>query len=99
MVKFKLNAVIIVFDKSNRETFEKLNAWIDAIHQDIWNNTAKILVGNKCDLISEVSMDEVVEMYLRYGFSYIETSIQIKDSVQLMFDVILRLAFDRLLVS
>lgn len=54
------DGVIIVYDITRRETFDKVNEWMKSIkeHTDKDRNIQKILVGNKIDLKDERQVDE-----------------------------------------
>lgn len=50
--------VIVVFDLSDRESFEQLNEWTRVVKEEV--PTAKmILCANKCDLSYDVPKDEI----------------------------------------
>ena len=55
----KVQGIILMYDITNRDSFEHLNNWINLISQTISNKTI-ILVGNKLDLEEKriVSKDE-----------------------------------------
>mmetsp|Transcript_73826 Transcript_73826/g.102541 ORF Transcript_73826/g.102541 Transcript_73826/m.102541 type:complete len:144 (+) Transcript_73826:30-461(+) len=42
--------IIIVYDVTDRETFENVRTWINEIEKYSQANVCKILVGNKCDM-------------------------------------------------
>ena len=52
--------LVLVYDITDRESFEKLNFWVDNIKNFAPENAKFILVGNKCDLANErkVSYEE-----------------------------------------
>ena len=52
--------LIIVYDIADKESFEKINFWMENIKKNAPENVKLILVGNKCDLINErkVSIEE-----------------------------------------
>jgi small GTP-binding protein len=58
---------IIVFDLSNRESFNHVKGWLQKIFDHCPDNDVQlILVGNKCDLPEEVLADEVKELVDEY---------------------------------
>lgn len=44
------HGVLLVFDLTDRDTFEKVKAWIMSIHEKAGKNVVIVLVGNKLDL-------------------------------------------------
>ena len=52
------NGIIVVYDISNRESFDQVNYWLDEIHLHIENvSIPKVLVGNKKDLVTDAKVD------------------------------------------
>ena len=54
------NAVVVVFDVTNKKSFENVNNWICEVEKHCAENTPCIIVGNKTDLVGkrEVSREE-----------------------------------------
>jgi small GTP-binding protein len=73
-------AAFIVFDITNRESFEKIKDWYEEINQLIdEKNIPIVIVGNKVDLstqrvISTAEGEELAKSLSETGISYIETS-------------------------
>lgn len=70
------DGVIIVFDVSERSTFEKVQEWIQSIEDYTSNerNIQKILVGNKIDLPRQVTTEEGEKVGTSYNIPYFEVS-------------------------
>lgn len=68
------NAIIIVYDVSNKTSFINVNNWIFEAKSFNGENVPIIIVGNKIDLIRAVSKDEAIKFALRRGFPYFEAS-------------------------
>eukprot|EP01040_Poterioochromonas_malhamensis_P005470 gene5470-5873_t len=68
--------VILVYDITNRKSFLDIQKWIDQIDLRTSGKLAKILVGNKCDLIRErvVTYVEGEELAREYHMPFYETS-------------------------
>ena len=47
----KADALIIVFDLTQPNTFKSVTQWVSGIHQSIGPGMIKMLVGNKVDLV------------------------------------------------
>jgi small GTP-binding protein len=72
------NAVggILVFDLTNRQSFDDLNLWINDLNTLCAANAQVILVGNKADLTDErqIVEGEAQAFAQRYNLTYLETS-------------------------
>ncbi|UCC20490.1 MAG: GTP-binding protein [Promethearchaeota archaeon] len=81
-------AGILVFDITNRETFENVKKWYDIITKVALPNIVLILVGNKVDLISSrvVSTEEGMELARQLGLYYMETSAKTSENVEDVFE-------------
>ena len=76
------HGIVIVYDISDRKTFDKIPDWMEQIKQSDDNeDSCKILIGNKCDLASsrEVKIEEGEELARHYDIPFMETSA--KDSL------------------
>jgi len=45
--------ILLVYDTTDEQSFQNIRNWIRNIEQHAADNVDKILVGNKCDMISE----------------------------------------------
>ncbi len=70
------NGIALIFDITNRESFEKLDFWINEASNNVPENTPFIIIGNKNDLVEErrVSLEEAKEFVSKRGYYYVETS-------------------------
>ena len=79
---------IIIYDITNRESFNNIDNWISQIN-DVANKEVKfILFGNKNDLEESriVSADEGTEMAEKYSMKFYETSALTGDNINEGFD-------------
>ena len=66
---------LLVYDISNRNTFNNIVNWIHEIQTYSHKNTHMILIGNKSDLQSrEVSYEDGEKLALEFNMLFIETS-------------------------
>ena len=67
---------LIVFDLTNKESFNNINAWLDIIKKNAPEETIKILVGNKSDLKTNriVTKEEIIKLSNDTKIEYFETS-------------------------
>jgi len=70
--------VILIFDVTQRYTFERLHFWINEMNKYAPTDypISKILIANKIDLDRKVSKEEASTLAKNYGFMYREMSIK-----------------------
>jgi GTPase SAR1 family protein len=81
-------AGIIVFDISNRESFENVKKWYEIIKKVALPNIILILVGNKVDLsdMREISAQEGVDLAKELEVYYMETSAKTNEKIESIFE-------------
>ena len=84
------NGVLVVYDITDRDSFDNLNSWLIEIEKNANKNVYKLLIGNKCDLESErkVSYQEGKEFAANNGMSFIETSAKADTKVNEAFELL-----------
>jgi len=76
------HAVMLVFDLTNRESFEHVTTWLEEFHQFGGPGVPVVLVGNKSDLPNKtVSSDEGRALATQLGCTYTECSAKNNESV------------------
>ena len=84
------HGIIIVFDLTNRVSFENISMWLNEIKSFNGNDLPKLLVGNKSDLCDDriINQTEIKEFAEKNKLIYFETSS--KDSVNIykIFEII-----------
>ena len=70
------HGIAIVFDLSDRQTFEHVERWLEEINKYAKENVMRFLIGNKSDLVDkrEVSYEEVRVLANKLNIYYVETS-------------------------
>ena len=83
-------AGIIVFDVTNRKSFENVKKWYDIITKVADPNVHLILVGNKSDLqeSKEVSSEEGAALAKELKIYYMETSVKTNENIDEVFESI-----------
>jgi len=80
--------LMVVYDVTNPDSFGIIRNWLQEVNFLINENTQKILVGNKCDLVSEriVSYDDAKELADELGLMFLETSAKDSTNVNMVFE-------------
>ena len=82
------HGILLVYDISNRSSFENINIWEEEIKKNAPENCVVFLVANKSDLIDkrEVSTQEGKDKANELGYSFNEVSAKYGDNIFLLFD-------------
>ena len=82
----KANGILLLYDITNKSSFESVNKWIESIRQVGEEKISIVLVGNKCDLEKErkISLEEGQAKAAEFDLPFFESSckdgINIKDA-------------------
>jgi small GTP-binding protein len=84
--------VIVMYDITNRKSFDNVTSWIDDIDQYAQKNVVKVLVGNKYDLkgAGQVSFEDGYNLASKNNMLFLETSIRDKISIDMLFTSVCR---------
>ena len=75
----RADGVFVVYDISERDSFDELETrWEEAIFADCPEESSKILIGNKCDLVAEreVEYQQGKDFADCLGMDFIEISVK-----------------------
>ncbi|KAK1159005.1 ras-related protein Rab-18-B-like [Acipenser oxyrinchus oxyrinchus] len=80
--------VILVYDVTRRETFKRLENWLNELETYCTkNNIVKMLVGNKIDKSDrELDRNEGLQFARKHAMLFIEASAKTRDGVQCAFE-------------
>jgi Ras-related protein Rab-1A len=90
------NGVLVVYDITDRDSFENLNSWLIEIEKNANKNVYKLLIGNKSDLEDKrkVTYQEGKDFATSNGMQFIETSAKtdskVKDAFELLTQEIIK---------
>lgn len=78
------HGIIIVYDISDRESFDNVKQWLSEIDRYACENVNKLLVGNKCDMDSkrQVEFDEAKAFADERSIPFLETSAKDSTNVE-----------------
>jgi len=88
------NGVLIVYDTTNKSSFEKIQEWIQSVIDNGDENIKMILIGNKVDLRNsrEVKTEEGQAIANKYKMPFFETSAKentnIRESVMALVNIV-----------
>ena len=84
------NGVLVVYDITERESFDNLTSWLIEIEKNANKNVYKLLIGNKCDLEDKrkVTYQEGKDFAESNGMKFIETSAKDNTKVQEAFELL-----------
>jgi Ras-related protein Rab-1A len=84
------NGILVVYDITNKETFDGLNSWLIEIEKNSSKDVYKLLIGNKNDLEEkrEITFEEGKEFASINGMEFFETSAKTAYKVQEAFELL-----------
>lgn len=89
-------AIIIVFDLNNKDSFNHIQVWIDEISKYTGPSVFKLILGNKCDLINpQVSKEDILDLEKKLDIKIFEVSAKISSNVDTAFRYIVESLIDR----
>lgn len=90
------DGIYLVYAVDNRETFMKINEWIESIKEEVnVSQKAIILVGNKIDVEErDISKEEGEEFAKTHNFKYFETSAKTGEGVKESFNELYKDVFE-----
>jgi len=93
--------ILLVYDVTDRRSFESIRNWISQIQQHADVHVNKILVGNKCDMLDEkvVSTEEGEKLAKEFNMPFWECSAKNNINVEESFIAIGRGVKDRLVAE
>jgi Ras-related protein Rab-1A len=80
--------LIVVFDLSDRTSFDKLNDWIPTIKGSVKNTVPILLVGHKSDLPNNVTSKTAQDWADKMKFRYTEASSKTGEGVNQAFEAL-----------
>ena len=90
------HGVFIVYDITNRISFNNATKWINDISNNIYIDVVKILIGNKCDLSERRAVTTIEGQTLAnsYGIQFFETSAKTGENIEKIFETIATNIYD-----
>jgi len=81
------DGIIMVYDVTSQESFDHVEEWLSEVDRYANDNTSKLLIGNKADLVDEKQVQEEVSQQFaqKLGIPLIETSAKTASNVDAAF--------------
>merc|ERR1712100_73312 len=81
------HGIIVVYDVTEKDTFDAVERWMTEIERFAGNEVNKMLVGNKCDMVSKKTVDysSAKEFADSHGIQFFETSAKENQNVEQAF--------------
>ena len=91
------DGILLVFDLTNKESFNNIKTWINEVENNSDNKTKKLLVGNKIDMKDNivVSNNDIDDLCKKKKIKYIEVSGKENINVSKAFETIVNLIIDK----
>jgi len=82
------DGVILVYDVTNLDSFKHVEDWLEQVNKYASEDTAKLIVGNKADLVQDkkVQSEDALAFGEKFSIDVIETSAKTADNVDKAFN-------------
>ena len=90
------DGVILVFDITNKETFDLLETWLNELKDTNKADVSKVLIGNKCDLTNarQVDIEDAKNLAEKINCNYYEASAKTGQNINEALDEIARISYE-----
>lgn len=89
------SAAIVVFDKSSNESFDMIEDFVKLVKNYIKENAVLMVIGNKSDRDSVVSIEQVQEIIIEHEAIYVEVSAKTGLGIETAFKIIVQEILNR----
>jgi Ras-related protein Rab-1A len=81
------DGIIMVYDVTSQDSFDHVEEWLSEVDRYANENTSKLLIGNKADLVDEKQVaEETAQRFAeKLGISFLETSAKTATNVDAAF--------------
>ena len=93
-----VQGIALVFDVTNRKTFDNVNLWLEEIKEH-FDNPCLVLLGNKVDIEKEkweVTKEEIEQFAKKKNMAYFETSAKTSKGINESFVHLANIAYDKI---
>lgn len=91
------HGIMVVYDVTDRSSFEHVRGWMQEIEKYSKASIQRMLVGNKCDLVSKraILQDEGADLAQELGVRFMETSAKNSHNIEHAFELMCTEILDR----
>jgi small GTP-binding protein len=89
-------AVILVYDVSNRRSFDRIDFWLNKIKKRCDDELKVFLIGNKIDLKREVSKEEGQQKAIKEKITFFETSAKHDGNIDFIKRTMCKVIYDNI---
>ena len=91
------SAAIIVFDIADKQSFNKVDFWINEVTKYAKDELILLLIGNKCDLVDrEVTIEDINHKIKEHKIDYYETSAMLNTNINNAFENLITKVYDKM---
>ena len=84
----RVQGIILLFDLTNKESFDNLNSWIKIIREHCGNKMHILIVGNKNDLEDQINEEDIIKFCKSLKFKFKKTSCKNGENIKEAVDLI-----------
>ena len=84
----RVQGIILLFDLTNKESFDNLNSWIKIIRDHCGNKMHILIVGNKNDLEDQINEEDIIKFCKSLKFKFKKTSCKNGENIKEAVDLI-----------
>lgn len=78
----RADAIVVVFDINNRDTFNAVQAWMTSIEEQLDRKVPIALIGNKLDIGQQIPYQEIDQVAEKYKVQYFSTSAKTGEGIE-----------------
>ena len=88
------DAILIIFDVSNYESFHDLDGWLQEI-REVNDTSCIFIIGHKADLKKIVKQEDIDEYVNNNNLYYIECSAKTSENITQLFEEVIRVLYEK----
>ena len=90
----KANGVLLVYDITNKESYDSIKVWIKEIKQNTQVLPIMLLIGNKNDLQGKLDEKDGMDLAEKYGLHFFSTSAKTGNGIDKAMEMLVKLVYE-----